>query len=79
MANTQEITLDQTPIQITDGSQQAFVQSSLGREFSFSHSESRPSSSSVAHVARELSVSPPFKIWAWSKAESPIKIIISVA
>lgn len=73
-----KMTLSRTPQQITNGSQNAFISSVRGREFSFIHSDTLPTDLSVAHTSREASIAPPFKVWAWSNAETTIDVIVSV-
>ena len=74
-----KLTLTRTPQQITNGSQSAYISSASGQSFSFTHSDSAPTDLNIAHSAYELSVGPPFKIWAWSNAEADINVIVSVA
>ncbi len=79
MADTQIITLTKTPVQITNGTNSAFIQSASTREFSFAHSASSPNTALGAHTSRELFVAPPFSIWIWSAVEEPIRVSVSVA
>jgi len=74
-----KLTLTRTPQQITNGSQSAYISSVNGRSFSFIHSDASPTDLNIAHSSHELSVSAPFKIWAWSNAEVDIDVIVSVA
>lgn len=74
-----KLTLTRTPQQITNGSQSAYISSVSGQSFSFTHSDVAPTDLNIAHSAYELSVGPPFKIWAWSNAEADIDVIVSVA
>lgn len=76
---TQIITLTKTPVQITTGSESAFIQSKSSREFSFAHSATSPDITAGSHTAKEVFISIPFVIWAWSNVEEPIKVAVSVA
>ena len=76
---TQIITLTETPVQITTGSESVFIQSKSGREFSFAHSTTSPDITAGAHTSKEVFIASPFIIWAWSNIEEPIKVAVSVA
>lgn len=79
MADTQIITLTKTPVQITNGTNSAFIQSASTREFSFAHSATFPNTALGAHTSREVFVASPFSVWAWSAVEEPVKVIVSIA
>lgn len=74
-----KITLTKTPQQITNGTNSAYISSVNRRGFSFIHSDEMPTNLLNSHSSSELSVSPPFKIWAWSNVEVDIDVIVSIA
>ncbi len=62
---TERITLTADPVQITTGTETAFADSVNGA-FRFVDADSKPTDLTVYHVKTEISVTPPFQIWAWS-------------
>ncbi len=76
---TEVKTLTKTPVQITNGTNSALIQSISNRNFSFAHSDTSPDTSVPSHTAREISVASPFKVWIWSGAETDVKVVVSVA
>ena len=64
--SSQNIKLSAEPVQLTNGSETAYV--SCGGIFYFADSASKPADLSVCHVASQLTINPPYQIWAWSGA-----------
>lgn len=73
------VNLTSTPIQITTGTNYAFIQSLSGHPFSWADGATSPNTSEIAHNSRELSVSPPFKVWIWNSQPKAIPVVYSVA
>ena len=77
---TIKIRLTDTPIQITNGAQSAFIQlqSSHGANyFNWAVSDTLPANTAICHASKELSINPPFKVWAWANSNDQIDIIVS--
>lgn len=80
MANSQQrITLTATPVQITNGSNYAFIQSANGHEFSVAVGDTSPAISNAWQQVKEISIAPPFIVWARSQTGYPMEIKVSTA
>lgn len=75
----QRLELTRSPVKITNGQNYAFLQSANGREFSVAVGDTAPTVNGAWQTVRELSVAPPFIIWACSMSETSIPVNISVA
>jgi len=72
---TEKITLTDVPVQLTSGSETAYV-SCPGSHFCFADSAAAPTELTTAHVDSKVSINPPFQIWAWSLT-GDVQIIVS--
>ncbi|WP_151753036.1 hypothetical protein [Acinetobacter soli] len=74
------------PIQITSGSQSAFVTITEGQEFQMKHSATQPATTADAHTIRArdierintLSITSPFQMWVWVNVpNTKVTIVVS--
>ncbi|MFP0547908.1 hypothetical protein ACLDXX_04775 [Acinetobacter baumannii] len=80
MAQSQQrITLTSTPVQITNGSNYAFIQSADGRYFSVAVGTTAPTVDNTWQQVKEISIAPPFMLWACSQSGSTVDIKVSTA
>ncbi|ENV46046.1 hypothetical protein P255_01428 [Acinetobacter brisouii CIP 110357] len=80
MANSQQrITLTATPVQITNGSNYAFIQSANGHEFSVAAGDTMPAINNAWQQVKELGIAPPYSVWARSQTGYPMDIKIMSA
>ena len=63
---TQKIILSNTPVQISDGTKEVFVQSMNFKNFRFVQKSTIPTDFTMYHVGTEISIGVGFSIWAWS-------------
>jgi len=73
---TETIDLTSDPVQITTGTESAYVSADEG-VFRFSDSDTKPTQLKESHVAKELSINPPFVIWVWAGSGYGTKVRIS--
>ncbi|BBW23135.1 TPA: hypothetical protein SCS19_004129 [Enterobacter kobei] len=71
---TEIIQLTGDPVQLTSGSETAFI-SAINGEFCWSDSDDKPVALTISHSEMKMSVNPPFKIWAWSPATGVMVIV----
>ncbi|WP_158782484.1 hypothetical protein [Pantoea sp. BAV 3049] len=62
---TERITLTADPVQITDGTQTAYVLADDG-VFRFADSDSKPTDLTLSGAKAEATFSEPFVIWIWA-------------
>lgn len=66
---TKKLALTSTPVQITNGTNQAYLQinrSDKGDFFRFAFSDTMPVDLDACYVADNLEVRPPYKCWVWT-------------
>lgn len=73
--STVKVIIDKTPQQITDGSVTAYITSSDA--FYFADSPVAPTDLTAGHRNTELSVNPPFQIWAWHPTKTVVLVVTS--
>lgn len=78
MAQTQEqITLQGVAVQITDGTNNAFIQSATTSKFSIAVGDTAPTINNSWQSVHEVSVNAPVKLWACNQSTTPIDIKVS--
>lgn len=75
--STETINLTGKPVQITSGSEYAFIKSEDGRVFKFADSDDEPVDTNAFQTVTELSVYPPFVIWVWSGNGFGVQVSVS--
>ena len=74
-----KFTLSQTPTQILDGTNSAYIQEVSGSGTRFTLSPTSPDTSTVPFctiIKNDLSVSSGFPLWAWAPTAAPIVLTV---
>ncbi|MFW0766707.1 hypothetical protein ACN0IV_12790 [Trabulsiella odontotermitis] len=73
--STSKVKIGPTPVQVTDGSVNAFI--TCKNRFLFADSPVAPTDLTAFHSAYELSVNPPYQIWVWSSLAEDTLVVTS--
>lgn len=72
---SERVELTGTPVQVTDGSETAYISCKKGIFF-WADSPVQPTDLSVFHEDSKMSVNPPFQIWVWNGATG-MSVVVS--
>lgn len=76
--SAQEFVLNQTPVQVSDGTKNIFIQEKEGFYTRFTTTVSKPTTSTPFCVIKSGSVSIDrgFPVWVWAREESPSVVVV---
>ena len=76
--SAQEITLTQTPIQVSDGTKNIYIQEKTGFYSRFTSTVTKPTTTTPFCIIKngEVSISKGFPVWVWARDISPSTIVV---
>lgn len=76
--SAQEFVLNQTPVQISDGTKNIFIQEKTGFYTRFTTTTTSPTASTPYCVIKngEVSIAKGFPVWVWARDISPSTIVV---
>ena len=76
--SAQEITLTQTPVQVSDGTKNIYIQEKSGFYTRFTSTITTPTAATPYCVIKngEVSIAKGFPVWAWARDISPSTIVV---